>query len=147
MKLVKNFRSHPSILKFPNDQFYGGDLEPCAQSTTIDSFLRSPFLPDNPLFPVVFHAVSGQDDREASSPSFFNVDEVLQVKAYVQQLKESKPFRASKLQHSIYAFLLMTMATFLQMTTRLESSLRTTHSVSRYELRFAASQTLSRSVQ
>jgi helicase MOV-10 len=30
--------------------------------------------------------VEGQDTREASSPSFFNPEEVLQVKAYVQQL-------------------------------------------------------------
>jgi helicase MOV-10 len=30
--------------------------------------------------------VEGQDTREASSPSFFNPQEVLQVKAYVQQL-------------------------------------------------------------
>jgi helicase MOV-10 len=30
--------------------------------------------------------VEGQDMREASSPSFFNPEEVLQVKAYVKQL-------------------------------------------------------------
>jgi hypothetical protein len=35
---------------------------------------------------VIFCAVEGQDAREASSPSFFNPEEVLQVKAYVQQL-------------------------------------------------------------
>lgn len=71
-------------------------MEACASAATINSFLNSPFLPRNPKFPVVFHAVSGKDDREASSPSFFNVDEVLQVKSYVQQLKEGRRFRASK---------------------------------------------------
>ena len=50
----------------------------------------------NKKFPVVFHAVSGKDDREASSPSFFNVDEVLQVKSYVQQLKADRVFRTSR---------------------------------------------------
>ncbi|KAH6909397.1 RNA helicase [Coprinopsis sp. MPI-PUGE-AT-0042] len=95
VKLVKNFRSHPAILRFPNERFYAGDLQPCAPAATINAFLNSPFLPRNPKFPVVFHAVSGKDDREASSPSFFNVDEVLQVKAYVQRLKEGRTFRAT----------------------------------------------------
>jgi len=35
----------------------------------------------------------GKDDREASSPSFFNIDEVIQVKLYVGQLKEDRTFR------------------------------------------------------
>ncbi|KAH6905317.1 RNA helicase [Coprinopsis sp. MPI-PUGE-AT-0042] len=95
VKLIKNFRSHPAILRFPNERFYAGDLQPCAPAATINAFLNSPFLPRNPKFPVVFHAVSGKDDREASSPSFFNVDEVLQVKAYVQRLKEGRTFRAT----------------------------------------------------
>ncbi|TFK28523.1 RNA helicase [Coprinopsis marcescibilis] len=95
VKLTKNFRSHHSILKFPNERFYSGDLEPCADPAVTNSFLNSPFLPNNPRFPVVFHAVSGKDDREASSPSFFNIEEVLQVVSYVRQLKESRKFRAS----------------------------------------------------
>ncbi|KAH6905316.1 RNA helicase [Coprinopsis sp. MPI-PUGE-AT-0042] len=95
VKLIKNFRSHPAILKFPNERFYAGDLQPYASAATINAFLNSPFLPENPKFPVVFHAVSGKDDREASSPSFFNVDEVLQVKSYVQQLKGGRKFRAT----------------------------------------------------
>ena len=96
VKLTKNFRSHASILKFPNERFYSGDLEECAPATTINAYLSSPFLA-SPNFPIVFHSVAGKDDREASSPSFFNIDEVLQVKAYVQQLKEIRgKFRTSK---------------------------------------------------
>jgi helicase MOV-10 len=38
----------------------------------------------------------GKDDREASSPSFFNIDEVLQVKSYVRQLKASGKFRTGE---------------------------------------------------
>ena len=41
----------------------------------------------------MFHSVSGKDDREASSPSFFNIDEILQVKSYVQRLKGDRQFR------------------------------------------------------
>ncbi|KAH6909394.1 RNA helicase [Coprinopsis sp. MPI-PUGE-AT-0042] len=95
VKLIKNYRSHPAILKFPNEQFYAGDLEAWASAATINAFLNSPLLPKNPKFPVVFHAVAGKDDREASSPSFFNVDEVLQVKSYVQTLMEGSKFRAA----------------------------------------------------
>jgi helicase MOV-10 len=102
VKLTKNFRSHSAILKFPNERFYAGDLEQCGKPSVINAYLSSPFLPD-PDFPVVFHAVLGKDDREASSPSFFNIDEALQVKSYVRQLKESRKFRTSE-PHSCILF-------------------------------------------
>jgi helicase MOV-10 len=84
VKLVKNFRSHASILQYPNDCFYKNDLEACGNQDT-DAFIGSNFLP-NPRYPIIFHAIPGLDQREAKSPSFFNVDEVLQVKAYVEKL-------------------------------------------------------------
>jgi helicase MOV-10 len=40
----------------------------------------------NRRFPVVFHAISGNDEREASSPSYFNRLEASQVKSYVKML-------------------------------------------------------------
>lgn len=85
VKLVKNFRSHPSILQYPNDRFYGNDLEACGDRG-INAFIGSTLLP-NPNYPIIFHAIPGLDQREASSPSFFNVDEVLQVKAYVEEVQ------------------------------------------------------------
>jgi len=94
VKLIKNFRSHSAILQFPNDRFYLGDLVPCGDPAIINSYLKSQYLPSK-KFPIVFHAVSGKDDREASSPSFFNIDEVLQVKSYVQKLKEDRKFRTT----------------------------------------------------
>lgn len=60
----------------------------------INAYLGSSYLP-NKKFPVVFHAVYGKDDREASSPSFFNIDEATQVKLYVDRLKEDRVFRTS----------------------------------------------------
>ncbi|KAF8156820.1 RNA helicase [Crassisporium funariophilum] len=92
VKLVKNFRSHNAILRFPNERFYDGDLVQCGDPATINFYLKSSYLPSK-KFPIVFHSVSGKDDREASSPSFFNIDEVLQVKTYVQKLKEDRKFR------------------------------------------------------
>lgn len=87
VKLVKNFRSHEAILRFPNENFYRSDLQTCAPRQVIDSFINKAILP-NPRFPILFHGVLGKDDRDASSPSFFNIDEVLQVKDYVTRLKE-----------------------------------------------------------
>lgn len=94
VKLTKNYRSHKSILKYPNERFYANELEPCADKKTTDFFLGSSLLASS-KFPIVFHAMSGQDDREASSPSFFNVEETLQVKDYVMQLRADRRFRVS----------------------------------------------------
>ena len=82
---MKNFRSHASILQYPNDCFYNRDLEACGNEDT-DAFIGSTLLP-NPRYPIIFHAITGLDQREANSPSFFNVDEVLQVKTYVEGLR------------------------------------------------------------
>ncbi|KXN81887.1 Putative helicase mov-10-B.1 [Leucoagaricus sp. SymC.cos] len=94
VKLVKNFRSHEAILQFPNERFYENDLQPCGEKKVINAYLGSSYLP-NKKFPVIFHSVSGKDEREASSPSFFNIDEVVQVKTYVQQLKADRTFKTS----------------------------------------------------
>ncbi|KAG5351366.1 hypothetical protein C0989_006827 [Termitomyces sp. Mn162] len=95
VKLSKNFRSHGTILKFPNEHFYDGELVQSGDAKVINSFLGSSYLP-NKNFPVVFHGVRGRDDREASSPSFFNIDEILQVKTYVQALRSDRRYRTSK---------------------------------------------------
>ncbi|KAG6873915.1 hypothetical protein C0995_009695 [Termitomyces sp. Mi166 len=94
VKLVKNFRSHGDILKFPNERFYNGELVQSGDAKVINSFLGSSYLP-NKNFPIVFHGLRGKDDREASSPSFFNIDEVLQVKTYVQALRSDRRFRTT----------------------------------------------------
>lgn len=86
VKLVKNFRSHASILQYSNECFYGNDLEACGNQD-INAFIGSRILP-NSHYPIIFHAIPGLDQREANSPSFFNVDEVLQVKAYVEELHQ-----------------------------------------------------------
>ncbi|KAG6850077.1 hypothetical protein H0H93_001427 [Arthromyces matolae] len=86
--------SHPSILKFPNERFYDNELVPCGGNAKVNKYINSPCLP-NPKFPVVFHGVCGKDDRETSSPSFFNVEEVLQVKAYIKSLRSDRHFRTT----------------------------------------------------
>jgi helicase MOV-10 len=95
IKLVNNFRSHSAILKFPNENFYDGDLKQFGEHSVINSFLGLSCLPAK-KFPIVFHSISGKDDRESSSPSFFNIDEVVQVKAYVQKLRSDRRCRVNE---------------------------------------------------
>ncbi|THH30849.1 hypothetical protein EUX98_g3344 [Antrodiella citrinella] len=92
VKLVKNFRSHPDILSFPNDKFYLKELQPCGDTKITYSYVGWQHL-KNSKFPILFHAVAGEDQREASSPSFFNIPEVTLVKKYVQLLKEDRKVR------------------------------------------------------
>ncbi len=92
VKLVKHFRSHPDILRFPNQQFYNDELQPCADGAITHSLLKYERLP-NKKFPLIFHGIVGKDTREASSPSFFNVDEVTVVKDYALSLLEDRKLR------------------------------------------------------
>ncbi|KAH9917312.1 AAA domain-containing protein [Fomitopsis serialis] len=94
VKLVKNFRSHSAILNFPSETFYANELQVCGSPSTINSFIGWPHLV-NRKFPVVFHSISGQDEREASSPSYFNIDEATVVKDYIQKLKANTAYRIS----------------------------------------------------
>ena len=92
MKLIKNWRSHEAILRYPNEKFYRGELEPHGDVVVTHSLLRSDELVE-PGFPVVFHAIVGKDLREANSPSFFNADEASLVKRYVDRLRTDQRLR------------------------------------------------------
>lgn len=81
---MKNFRSHEAIIDFPSKTFYNGELEACGNSAVIDAFIGRGELLPNPKFPVVFHAIPGEDLQEDSSPSFFNIHEITQVRVYVE---------------------------------------------------------------
>lgn len=85
VKLIKNFRSHPSILQFVNERFYKSELEPCGDPAMIRSLENVDELPRKG-FPIVFHGVVGKDEQEKSSPSFFNADEAILVKKYCESL-------------------------------------------------------------
>mmetsp|Transcript_24808 Transcript_24808/g.61013 ORF Transcript_24808/g.61013 Transcript_24808/m.61013 type:complete len:1075 (+) Transcript_24808:33-3257(+) len=89
-KLVRNYRSHPSILKLPNEMFYS-DLQSCGDSTVTMNMANWEHLPKSG-FPVVFHAVDGENLREGTSPSWFNPTEAQQVVEYVSLLtRETDP--------------------------------------------------------
>ncbi|XP_045199389.2 putative helicase mov-10-B.1 [Mercenaria mercenaria] len=88
-KLVRNYRSHDAILKVPRELFYDGELQPCGDTMILNSMVNWEHLP-NKKFPVIFHSVFGKDEREESSPSFFNRDEISQVQKYLDMLLKEK---------------------------------------------------------
>ncbi|XP_068959071.1 RNA helicase Mov10l1 [Petaurus breviceps papuanus] len=80
-KLVKNYRSHSALLSLPSKLFYYKELEFCADTKVVNSFLGWDKLPKKG-FPLVFHGIRGTETREGRSPSWFNPAEAVQVMRY-----------------------------------------------------------------
>ncbi|XP_033744522.1 putative helicase MOV-10 [Pecten maximus] len=93
-KLLRNYRSHPAILKLPNRMFYEGELDSCADIGKRETYCGWEGLPKK-NFPVIFHGVIGQDEREERSPSFFNAAEVDKVWSYIQLLLQYKGYKVN----------------------------------------------------
>jgi superfamily I DNA and/or RNA helicase len=79
-KLVRNYRSHPDI-------FYEGHLQTC-QDKESEAYLRSYSLAqwsELPVkgFPFIFNGIEGKNEREANSPSGFNIDECVLAESKV----------------------------------------------------------------
>ncbi|RXN09183.1 helicase mov-10 [Labeo rohita] len=88
-KLLRNYRSHPTILKIPNELFYENELQVFANQMEREAFCHWEHLPKKG-FPVLFHGVMGKDEREANSPSFFNVTEIEVIVSYLNKLAETQ---------------------------------------------------------
>ncbi|KAI5109137.1 putative helicase mov-10-B.1 [Silurus meridionalis] len=84
-KFLRNYRSHPAILKIPNELFYENELQVFANQMEREAFCHWEHLPKQG-FPVIFHGVMGKDEREANSPSFFNVSEIEVLINYLKNL-------------------------------------------------------------
>ncbi|CAM8923535.1 unnamed protein product [Rhodiola kirilowii] len=84
MKLVRNYRSHPSILDLPSKLFYKGDLLACKDDTQTSIF-EFDLLP-NKEFPVIFYGIQGCDEREGNNPSWFNRFEISKVVEIIEEL-------------------------------------------------------------
>ncbi|XP_071805215.1 putative helicase MOV-10 isoform X3 [Asterias amurensis] len=94
-KLLRNYRSHPAILKLPNQMFYANELEVHADEAVRTSLCSWDRLPQK-NFPILFHGVEGKDEREGHSPSFFNLAEVTIVVEYVEDLLNKRGGRQIK---------------------------------------------------
>lgn len=88
-KLLQNYRSHPAILKIPNELFYENELQVFADQIEREAFCQWEHLPKKG-FPVVFHGVMGKDEREENSPSFFNVTEIEVIVSYLKKLMQTQ---------------------------------------------------------
>ncbi|KAI3357707.1 hypothetical protein L3Q82_016115 [Scortum barcoo] len=84
-KLLRNYRSHPAILKIPNELFYESQLQPYACREQCGTYCRWEQLPKKG-FPLIFHGVAGTDERDARSPSVYNMAEVEVLKGYLKTL-------------------------------------------------------------
>ncbi|XP_077947389.1 putative helicase mov-10-B.2 [Gasterosteus aculeatus] len=84
-KLLRNYRSHPAILKVPNELFYDGELQSYADTKTTSSFCRWEQLPRKG-FPLIFHGVAGTNERDSNDPSVYNMAEVDVLKEYLKAL-------------------------------------------------------------
>ncbi|XP_078481515.1 putative helicase mov-10-B.1 [Ciona intestinalis] len=88
-KLLNNYRSHPDIIKVPNECFYENELETHADIYMRESFCTWEHLPKSG-FPIIFHGIQGEDKREENSPSYFNPQEASTVYDYVVKLLETR---------------------------------------------------------
>ncbi|NWR09369.1 SDE3 helicase, partial [Paradoxornis webbianus] len=90
-KLLWNYRSHEAILRVPNELFYDNELKVC-NSNGLD--IRNLYCTWEELpkkgFPIIFHGVCGEDQREAKSPSFFNTAEIEVLVHYLKKLLQSR---------------------------------------------------------
>ncbi|XP_023709767.1 putative helicase MOV-10 isoform X2 [Cryptotermes secundus] len=84
-KLVQNFRSHKKILTVPNSMFYENELEARGDPSLTSLVCNWEGLPKKG-FPLIFHGVKGKDQREANSPSYFNIQEIEVIKKYIERL-------------------------------------------------------------
>ena len=86
--LLKCYRCHEDILRLPNEMFYKSALIPAADALTTHNMATWSGLP-KPGFPLIFHGIEGLHQREANSPSWFNVPEIQQVFNYVKDLVDN----------------------------------------------------------
>uniref|UniRef100_A0A8D0HA50 RNA helicase n=1 Tax=Sphenodon punctatus TaxID=8508 RepID=A0A8D0HA50_SPHPU len=84
-KLLRNYRSHAAILRVPNERFYERELQEHADRFITHSYCAWQELPKQD-FPIIFHGVSGEDQREGNSPSFFNTSEIDMLVGYLRKL-------------------------------------------------------------
>ncbi|NWQ59485.1 SDE3 helicase, partial [Neopipo cinnamomea] len=90
-KLLCNYRSHEAILRIPNELFYDSELRAC-ESDGLDVrnfYCNWEELPKKG-FPIIFHGVCGEDQREEKSPSFFNTSEIEVLVDYLKKLLQSQ---------------------------------------------------------
>ncbi|RZF37344.1 hypothetical protein LSTR_LSTR010439 [Laodelphax striatellus] len=86
-KLSRNYRSHADIINISNQLFYHGELLESGKPEILNSCSEIDFLPQK-NHPVIFHGVTGLEEQDNTSPSYYNLNEVDQVVTYISMLIE-----------------------------------------------------------
>ena len=83
--LDRNYRSHPELIRLPNQMFYSGEITCHADQFVTGSLLNYDDLVTRGV-PLIFEGVRGDDQREGDSPSWFNSTEAEVVLNTVRKL-------------------------------------------------------------
>ncbi|NWU07659.1 SDE3 helicase, partial [Cephalopterus ornatus] len=90
-KLLCNYRSHEAILRIPNELFYDSELKACeSDGPDVRNFYCNWEELPKKGFPIIFHGVCGEDQREEKSPSFFNTSEIEVLVDYLKKLLQNR---------------------------------------------------------
>lgn len=89
VKLIRNYRSHPDIIKQPNHLFYNSELICVGPSEIINSFCGWTALP-NPKVPLIFHDVRGKESFDNLTHSCCNDLECEKVIEHLNSLLNEK---------------------------------------------------------
>jgi hypothetical protein len=85
VQLVENFRSHPSIFEFSNEEFYNSRLV-SRQKEEIANFAIGWNLLPNKNYPVIFQENWSESEQKMKGTSMFNQGELKIVEKYVTAL-------------------------------------------------------------
>jgi hypothetical protein len=85
VQLVENFRSHPSIFEFSNEEFYNSRLVSRQKEETANFAIGWNLLP-NKNYPTIFESNSSESEQKLKGTSMFNQGELEIVKKYVKAL-------------------------------------------------------------
>ncbi|XP_059612252.1 putative helicase MOV-10 isoform X2 [Phlebotomus argentipes] len=88
-KLIRNFRSHPKILEFPDVEFYSGELMAEGSPQVTRWACGWKYLP-NKSVPIIFEHVIGQSEQDDNSPSWYNMREVQRVMFHIDKIMQAK---------------------------------------------------------
>ncbi|KAJ3207446.1 hypothetical protein HDU67_007455 [Dinochytrium kinnereticum] len=88
VNLIRNYRSHPSMVIIPSRLSYNNTLVPFADPFITHSLLRLPILP-NPDVPILFSGINGIDDRAGEEgASWWNAIEAAKIIQIIKKVIE-----------------------------------------------------------